>query len=233
MNNEAGEPPGYGEKSCPLIHDYTGHVAGGKPETAVVVKAEKLIKSNFLITDSAMVYMGKRRSFLNQLKCYYSGENIYTLLGIFAMKAHAYHKTYTPLMLQKGYYTSFLHFISEFELKLFPDLKARAQNELTNRVQGDKETVRAYWTEFEDLVNVTKRDQDTLIIQFTNGLKDKSIARGVNERYYAPGERTLYEVATHACQTEEQCVAQAGAVSAATHGRPMNTSCYHIGSLKL
>ena len=161
-----GEYPGFQEKHVPLIHRTDGQVCGGVPDSDKVLRAGKILKAEFCESDSPLKYLEKRRLFVNEIRCYFSDLDIYTLLSIFALKGSAYYKIYAPLFDLQCHFTSFLHFLKEFELRIFPNLQSIALATLHTRRQKPDETVRQYFNEFADLLSIVDRDQDDYINEF-------------------------------------------------------------------
>ena len=120
------------------------------PDSDKVLRAGKILKAEFCESDSPLKYLEKRRLFVNEIRCYFSDLDIYTLLSIFALKGYAYYKIYAPLFDLQCHFISFLHFLKEFELRIFPNLQSIALATLHTRRQKPDETVRQYFNEFAD-----------------------------------------------------------------------------------
>ena len=197
--------PGY--KDYPgvvLLHERGGTVCGGTPNGDKVIKGSKLIKTVFVAEDEPLQYLEKRRRFCDEISSFMSGEDIYTILGIFRQSAACYYKTLTKLFKNEGTYTSFLNFLRTFEHTLFPSMDAVATGALHSRVQGDKESVTDYYTDYSDLIYIIGRNEDDYINQWLAGLHSRPIAHVVANKIYDQGQRTLENIANHASHVETE-----------------------------
>ena len=198
------EYPGFQEKTCPLLHRTDGQMCGGTPDSDKVLRANKILTAKFKASDDALKYLEQRRLFVNEIRCYFSGETLYTLLSIFALKASDHFKVFSPLFDLHCYFTSFLHFLKEFEMRIFPNLQSVALATLHTRTQKEKESVNAYYNEFVDLVTILDRDPNDYLNEFLAGLRNQHIATTAGEHYYPPGERSLLKVMEHASHIEQE-----------------------------
>ena len=198
------EYPGFQEKTCPLLHRTDGQLCGGAPDSDKVLRANKILTAKFKASDSAMKYLEQRRIFVNEIRCYFSGETIYTLLSIFALRASEHFKVFSPMFDLHCHFTSFLHFLKEFEMRIFPNLQSVALATLHTRTQKESESVVFFYNEFVDLIAILDRDPNDYLNEFLAGLRNQHIAITAGEQYYPPGERTLLKVMEHASHIEQE-----------------------------
>ena len=201
----APQYPGLFEKpGVVLIFMTGGTLCGGEADGDKVVRAAKLIKTDFREHMDALAYLEQRRKFVDQLSCYFGSEHMYTLCGIFSLSAHVFYKTFSPIFKHESRFTSFMSFIYEFEHSLFPSLDSIALGRLHKRVQQKNESVGDYFTDFADLIFVIGRNEEDYQQQFLSGLANKSTQYTVSNTIYPEGTRTLRKLADHARHVEAQ-----------------------------
>ena len=105
------------------IHDKSGHICGGNPETAKIGKLMKdWVTVRFTKADDMDAYLPKKRSLMRTFKSTFPSETIYTLVNIFSTICDSELNTHIDeLTPKKGYFTSFQHFLREFEETAYPD----------------------------------------------------------------------------------------------------------------
>ena len=149
-------------------------------------------------------YLEQRRKLVDQMSCYFGGASIYTLLGIFSLKAHVFYRTFAPLFKKESFFTSFMHFIRTFEHTLYPNLDSVALGALHNRKQLKTESVSQYFTDFSDLIFIIGREKNDYIQPFLSGLYNRALAHTMSNAMYPEGARTLDKLADHARHIESQ-----------------------------
>lgn len=87
--------PGLFEKpGVVLMFMRNGTLCGGEADGDKVVRAAKLITTDFKDHMDALAYLEQRRKFVDQLSCYFASEHMYILCGIFSLKAHVFYVFY-------------------------------------------------------------------------------------------------------------------------------------------
>ena len=66
-----------------LVHKLDGHICGGNPETHMVAKLLKFVKTEFKASEKINVYLKKKRELMNCTKATFPSETLYTLVHIF------------------------------------------------------------------------------------------------------------------------------------------------------
>ena len=175
-----GHPPGLEDESGPVIHETDGAICGGKPDSKFIAKVLSSFPVEFKNTDDAFSYLTKRRTFMVQLKSTMPNETAYTMISLFTTKAQSLYTAWEPLLGKKEHFTSFSHFLREFEERRFPDLSSAAFLRFRRCRQEMKgESVRLYWLRFEDLARVVGIDPSTHMTPFINGVKSKLIRAAI------------------------------------------------------
>ena len=187
-----------------LLHERGGTIAGGTPDGDKVMKAVKLVKTEFDGSDGPLQYLTKRRRFCDEISVFYSGEDQYTIMAIFNQKAGCYYKTTSQLFKMECTFTSFLNFLRIFEHRVFPTLDAIAMGALHTRVQGKNESASTYYNDFSDLIYTIGRVPEDYVHPFIAGLYNPTIAHQVADKVYEPGKRTLEAIANHASHIESE-----------------------------
>ena len=164
----------------------------------------KAYKYDFKEHMDALAYLEQRRKFVDQLLCYFASEHMFTLCGIFSLKAHIYYETFSPIFKHEGRFSSLMSFINEFEHSLFPSLDSIALGRLHNRKQQKNESVADYFTDFADLIFIIGRNEEDYQQQFLSGLANRNTQYTVSNTIYPEGTRTLRKLADHARHVEAQ-----------------------------
>ena len=114
------------------------------------------------------------------LKSTMPNETAYTMISLFTAKAQSFYTAWGPLLEKKEHFTSFSHFLREFEERRYPDLSSAAFLRFRRcRQEEQGESVRLYWLRFEDLSRVVGIDPSTHMTPFINGVKSKRIREAI------------------------------------------------------
>ena len=197
--------PGLFEKpGVVLIFPRGGTLCGGEADADSVVRAAKIVNVDFKENMDALLYLEQRRKLVDQLSCYFGACPMFTHLGIFALKAHVFYKTFQPILKREATFSSFMAFVKEFEHQLYPNLDSIALGRLHNRKQQSNESVSEYFTDYVDLIFIIGRQEDDYIQPFLAGLYNRTLAHTVSNAQYEDGQRTLRRLANHAQHIEAQ-----------------------------
>ena len=197
--------PGLFEKpGVVLIFPRGGTLCGGEADADSVVRAAKIVNVDFKENMDALLYLEQRRKLVDQLSCYFGACPMFTHLGIFALKAHVFYKTFQPIFKREATFSSFMAFVKEFEHQLYPNLDSIALGRLHNRKQQSNESVSEYFTDYVDLIFIIGRQEDDYIQPFLAGLYNRTLAHTVSNAQYEDGQRTLRRLANHAQHIEAQ-----------------------------
>ena len=125
----------------------------------------------FLRADSEAEYRKKRAAMLSIFTHNIGSEDIYTYAMIFHGLATDFGECLNELGAKKAYFTSFMHYLEEFEKINYPYLVERINKELNSLEQAKKETVRDYHARAKELLSFTKRKEDDFAIEWVRGLR--------------------------------------------------------------
>ena len=163
-----------------MIHETDGEICGGKPDSKFIAKVLSSFPTEFKNDDDAFAYLAKRRTFMVQLKSTMPNETAYTMISLFTTKAQSLYTAWEPLLEKKNHFTSFSHFLREFEERRYPDLSSAAFLRFRRcRQEVEGESVRLYWLRFEDLSRVVGIDPSTHMTPFINGVESKRIREAI------------------------------------------------------
>ena len=184
-----------------------GMICGGKPDSRFIAKVLPGFAMEFLMSDDAFAYLDKKRAFLTQLRAAMPNETAYTMISLFTMKANSMYRVWQPLLGKTGHYTSFTHFLREFEKRRFPDLSQAAYINFRRCRQGNSgnsETVREYWLRFSDYAQLVEVKAETHVVNFINGVAQKRIRDALRVKWSECGKmETLIELADSMEQGDE------------------------------
>ena len=119
---------------------------------------------------------------------------IYTIVGLFASKTAKWTNTVTEMMGKQGYFTSFMHFLKEFQIARWPTLQHEALAEIHICKQRQDESISVYADRWQELHDIVKWDVDSRLDFFISGLKNDKVREKVSTDYFEPNTRTFAEV---------------------------------------
>ena len=180
-----------------------GAICGGKGNQDNVIKAQKLVKITFRESDDCFEWLEKKRKMMNQMEYLYPDLEIYDLIAIFQSRATEHVRTFEPLLKKQKHFTSFTHFIKEFEKKSYPNIKNEVQTRFSTVTQKETgQNIYQFYLEFLDLLAVLGWRADDHVQTFLRKLKSEEIRLAVRNEFISTGERTLEGVQKHASQIE-------------------------------
>ena len=233
------EFPGLFDKTVPLCHQTTGHLAGGSPNTDAMKWLTKMVTVTISKSDSAESWIDKYAQLRLQLKCHASNQSLYTILALWVSLTPTLFRHYADLLDKKAHFTSFEHFIKEFTASNFPDLRNIAMTRLMTCKQRDGQSVREYRIDFLELVKMSQRQEADYVFEFISGLRLEKHKRAVESKDWGEEDVTIDRVTTYLNSYEDMCKVRTAmdkhkGVQVATtnrgRGRGMNASSVGRGT---
>ena len=185
----ASNRPGLYDRDPSVVLEFPtgGPLCGGCPVSSELVKAPKLLNVKFDEKDTAVTFLDKKRSFMNQFKYNMPNLELPSYLSVFHRVSSSKMRLQIDTMSRvEGYYKSFDHFLKEFERKFFPDLAAVAIAKWHNLKQ-DQKPVMEFYLEFHDVCELLGYDEENFQWDFLEKLTDQSIANRVMDSNYGEG----------------------------------------------
>ena len=123
-----------------LVHPNDGGgLCGASPDTSACAKALKLFGTKFEVNDQAANFLEKRRSMMNSFKYNAPSLSLASYISIFYQrsteKMRLLMDQLTPL---ESTFTSFAHFVREFESRMYPDLQSISLARFLKCKQGSR-----------------------------------------------------------------------------------------------
>ena len=204
-----------------LVHPSDGGgICGASPDTSACAKALKLFGTKFEINDQAANFLEKRRSMMNTFKYNAPSLSLASYISMFYQRStEKMRLLIDQLTPMTSFFTSFAHFVREFESRLYPDLQSISLARFLKVKQGSR-SVMEFYLEFHDLCELLNRDEDQHVWEFFDGLSDRHIAEKSKDQMFE-GERTLkklVEVASYLEGNRNVQIARRGGSGASQRG---------------
>ena len=198
------DPPPGTDLSFPM----DGHTCGGHPDRKGVLDMSKLLKfddkEKFLSTDTPMQFIIKHRKLMNGYTDLAPDDDLPTYISFFCLQSPDHQIIHDELKSKKAHFTSFEHYMREFQTILYPTLKTFALQELRKCKQQQKEDVMTYFKRTADLLKMLQMDQNSHCDEFISGLRDEFVRNALKQKSYGVNDEgmKLKEMAHHASQVE-------------------------------
>ena len=207
--------PGFEEIGVGFVlkHMTGGPVVGGYPDHTIHRHLYRITeKINFdkkSTDDEILSYKREERKFLNLLKSGCNAEtSIYTLVGLFLQKVqNKYSHVANRLAEKQSYFTSFRHFIREFRVAQWPNIKQHSTLVAVNNKQKANESIEAFYERHIDIMEEAGRDLDDTIEEFISGIYNKKVRETVRLHDYG-AVRTLDQVRNFSSKTVQNLQAE-------------------------
>ena len=196
-----------------LKHMTGGPVVGGYPDHTIHRHLSKITMGvNFdkkSTDDEILNYKREERKFMNLVKSGCNAETtIYTLVGLFLQKVqNRYGHVANKLAEKQSYFTSFKHFVREFRVAQWPNIKQHSTLIAVNNKQKAKESIECYFERHVDIMEEAGRDLDDTIEEFISGIYNKKVRETVRLHDYG-AVRTLDQVRNFSSKTVQNLEAE-------------------------
>ena len=196
----------------PLKHRVAeGGLCGGTCDPKKQLEAQKLLKSRFHEDDDCFKWLVSKRRLLLDLANMYPNEEIYVFLGFFAALAVTHERYFRPLFEKEAFFTSFEHFLREFEKVAYSNMVNLVAGRLRSMKQADYPDlgVRQFYNRYIDYIKVLNVDPEKYKTEFRMALKDERIRVALRQQQETSKDPlTLQEVADHAVRVEGEIQAE-------------------------
>ena len=196
----------------PLKHRYAeGGLCVGTCDPKKQLEAQKLLRFRFHEDDNCFKWLVEKRRLMLALSTMYANEEIYTYLGFFAAMAVTHERYFRPLFEKEGFFTSFEHFLREFEKVAYSNMTNMVSGRLRSMKQADypELNMRQFYNRYIEYIKVLNVDPEKYKTEFRMALKDERIRVALRQQQeLSKDPLTLQEVADHAVRVEGEILAE-------------------------
>ena len=143
------------------------------------------------------------RNFIETVKTSISKDvTIYTIIAVFMAKTTRYYHTLKEMIKIEDYYTSFRHFIEDFIVRQWPNVRQHALMLARVHKQKPGQSIESYYESHVDVHEETGRPIDDSVESFIDGIYNHTLRRYVRMHDYGDN-RTLSHIRSFASKSAQ------------------------------
>ena len=175
-----------------LEHKLDGHICGGNPETQKIAKLLHFVNVDFKSSEKIDDYLKHKRDLMNIFKSTFPSETLYTLVNIFTTKCdHELRSHIEELTPRKGYFTSFEHFLREFEEHVYPNSRQAAYMRFINRSIPVSAKIAVEWKKFKEDAKLVHMDPVEHNLLFFEGFQHLEKKKALLHKWFMTKDMEL------------------------------------------